>query len=68
MLLLQMLAAHLAGIQEIVFHIGRASGRRHHDESLALYKQIVAKPKTPVASIIARLEEAGFAWGVSDGN
>jgi hypothetical protein len=33
-----------------------------------LYKQIVAKPKTPVASIIARLEEAGFAWGVSDGN
>ena len=68
MLLLQMLAAHLAGVQEIVFHIGSASGRQHHDESLALYKQIVAKPKTPVASIIARLEEAGFAWGVSDGN
>jgi hypothetical protein len=68
MLLLQMLAAHLAGVQEIVFHIGRASSQRYYDESLALYKQIVAKPNTPVASIIARLEEAVFAWGVSDGN
>lgn len=68
MLLLQMLAAHLAGVNEIVFHLGRASGQRHHDESLALYEQIAVKPNTPVASIIARLEEAGFAWGVSDGN
>ena len=68
MLLLQMLAAHLAGVHEIVFHLGRASGRRYHDESLALYEQIAAKPNTPVASIVARLEEAGFAWGVSDGN
>ena len=68
LLLLQMLAAHLAGVYEIVFHLERASGRRHHDESLALYEQIAAKPSTPLASIIARLEEAGFAWGVSDGN
>jgi hypothetical protein len=68
MLLLQILAAHLASVQDIVFYLGRASGRRHHDESLALYEQIAAKPNTPVASIIARLEEAGFAWGVSDGN
>ena len=68
MLLLQMLAADLAGVHEIVFHLGRASGRRYHDESLALYEQIAAKPNTPVASIIAKLEEAGFAWGVSDGN
>jgi len=68
MLLLQMLAAHLAGVQEIVFHLGRASGQQHYDESLALYEHIAAKPNTPVASIIARLEEAEFAWGVSDGN
>jgi hypothetical protein len=68
MLLLQMLSAHMAGVHEIVFHFGKASSCQHHDESLALYEQIAAKPNTPVASIIARLEEAGFAWGVSDGN
>ena len=53
MLLLQMLAAHLAGVREIVFHLGSASGRKQNDESLVLY----------VASIIARLAEAEFAWG-----
>lgn len=68
MLLLQMLAAHLAGAYEIVFHLGKDSGRRHYEEALELYQQIVRKPKTAVASIIARLEEAAFPWGVSDGN
>lgn len=68
MLLLQMLAAHLSGVQAIQFHIGRSSSKTHHDEALALYEQIASNPDTTVGSTIAWLEERGFTWGVSDGN
>lgn len=68
MVLLQMLAAHLAGVGRIVFHIGTASGQGYFEEALGIYHRITTQPTTPVGEIIDMLEKMAFPWGVSDGN
>ncbi len=46
MTLLQVLAAEMAGVARLVFHIGDASGRDHVEHSLALAADLVAESGT----------------------
>lgn len=69
MVLLQMLAAHLAGVRRIVFHTGGASGHEPYEKALEIYRRIsVQPPDTPLEAVVTCLEEMSFPWGVSDGN
>jgi hypothetical protein len=66
MTLVQLLAADMAGVARLVFHIGDPSGRIHVDRALALMPELAAA--TSPAELIASVEALGMEWGVSDGN
>jgi len=69
MALLQVVAAGLAGLDELVFHVGGHGGRaplaqalRLIDGSLGIGKAVGSR------ELVDRIEAIGFRWGVSDGN
>ncbi len=66
MTLVQILAAEMAGVAQLVFHIGDPSGRINVERAIALARDL-ATTASPV-ELIARVEALGLAWGVSDGN
>ena len=66
MTLLQILAADMAGVARLVFHVGDPGGRASVEQALALAPDLAAAPSA--AELIARVEALGLAWGVSDGN
>jgi hypothetical protein len=66
MTLLQLVAADLAGVARLVFHIGDPSGRTSVERALALVPDLATA--TSATDMIARAEALGLSWGVSDGN
>jgi hypothetical protein len=66
---LQIFAAHLAGVDRLVFHAFEAAGISKLSSATKLLDELlpVAKP-ADVTTVIARLVKMNFEWGVSDGN
>lgn len=67
MLLLQMVAARLAGIDQIIFHTGDGSGSLPFRESYEIYQRI-QRENLPVDQVIDLVAGYHFEWGESDGN
>jgi hypothetical protein len=66
---LQMLAARLAGIDELVFHTFDEVGTEAWVEADDLARELFPAGAIPeVVDVVRRLHAMGFAWGVSDGN
>lgn len=66
MTLLQILAADMAGVARLVFHVGDPSGRTSAERALALAPDLAIA--TSADDLIASVEALGLVWGVSDGN
>jgi hypothetical protein len=66
MTLLQLLAADMAGVARLVFHVGDPSGRTNVERALALARDLAGAAST--AELITRTEAMGLSWGVGDGN
>lgn len=69
MTLMQILAAELAQVHRLVFHVGARDGLRSFDEACLVARSHLAG-KTPevVADLPRRVAEWGLCWGTSDGN
>jgi hypothetical protein len=66
MTLVQLLAADMAGVARLVFHVGDPSGRTSVKHALAPVPDLAtAKGAT---ELIARIEALGLVWGAGDGN
>jgi hypothetical protein len=69
MALLQVLAADLAGLDQLVFHVGDPRGRVPLAEALRLIEVGLGTDlDLSTRELINRIEMIGFEWGVSDGN
>jgi len=69
MALLQILAAKMAGVGRLVFHIGSESDRYYLSDALAFVDLVTAQgAASDVPAIVAETEALGFHWGQSDGN
>ena len=66
MTLVQVLAADMAGVARLVFHVGDPGGRTSVERALALVPDLATA--TSATELIAGVEALGLAWGVSDGN
>jgi hypothetical protein len=66
MILVQILAADMAGVDRLVLHGGDSSGRTSVERAQALAAD--HGPATSAAELIASIEALGLVWGVSDGN
>ncbi len=66
MVTLQVLAAGLAGLDEVVLHLGDATGGR----AVAEARRVLAglEEGAAVGAVIEALGARGFVWGQSDGN
>jgi hypothetical protein len=67
---LQILAAHLAGLDRLVFHAGDANGVKLFQDSLQMLHEKLGLGESVMATsqLIDRLDAMGFRWGTSDGN
>jgi Poly (ADP-ribose) glycohydrolase (PARG), Macro domain fold len=66
MLMLQIVAAGLAGLGRLVFHLGDA-GLAAFDEARRTLAKI-ASGSCPTSDLMDRVAALGFVWGMSDGN
>jgi hypothetical protein len=69
MVMLQVLAGEMAGLERMVFYTGDAVGA----EALAtarrrIEEDLTSGPGTGMGDLITRVASIGFEWGVSDGN
>ena len=65
--LLQLLAARAAGVHTVRFHAFDSAGVEVMARALRMVESFGAG-ELPTASIIQRVVDRGYAWGVSDGN
>jgi Poly (ADP-ribose) glycohydrolase (PARG) len=66
---LQVIAAEMAGVEQIVFHTGDPSGDASISEMRRLFdSDVIGGPTVTVRELIQRIHGLGFEWGVSDGN
>ena len=68
MTFLQIAAADLAGVGQIVFHVGDSGGEIAFDEALTTYSSFRLDPAMSTPSLIQALVECRYEWGASDGN
>jgi len=66
MVALQLAAARLAGIDEIVIHWGDKAGEMDFQSGLEAYEE--ATKAGNVSAFLKALEKKAYRWGVSDGN
>jgi hypothetical protein len=66
--MLQMLAARIAGVAQLVFHVGAEQERGSFEEARVLLDELMEAHPQDVARVIEGIERRGFRWGVSDGN
>ena len=68
--ILQVLAAHLAGVDAVVFHTFNPAGARALAQARdVLQEKLITSVRQPVVSdLINRIVGMSFRWGVSDGN
>lgn len=67
MALVQVLAAHGAGVRRLVYHVGSPPDRAPLDEALRLLREEL-DPLQPVSQALEAIHSMGFRWGRSDGN
>ena len=66
---LQVIAAEMAGVEQIVFHTGDPSGEASISEMRRLFdSDVIGGADVGVREVIERIHAIGFEWGVSDGN
>lgn len=68
MLLLQMIAADLARLSQIVFHTGDDHGVTFYREALAIYDEVCRDRGKMTDQLIQVIADREFIWGESDGN
>ena len=68
MTLLQMIAADMAGVSQITFHLGETSGDLPFDEALETYQLFRNDPMMTTDGMIKVLTDRHYLWGESDGN
>lgn len=68
MALLQILAARLAGVSKLVFHIGLDADFHPFGEVNALLEDLVSGNQVSVQTLLDQITDLGFSWGISDGN
>lgn len=70
MVVLQILAAHLAGVDRLIFYTVDPRGTADYKEALKTLERNVPSDRKPVsmAELIAGIEALGLRWGESDGN
>lgn len=68
MSLLQILAAHLAQVDRLVFHSGRGAARPYLQAQEILESLLPPGSLPETAELRGRIAAMGFEWGVSDGN
>lgn len=69
MALLQILAAKMAGVGHLIFHIGSETDRCQFNDALSFLDLVTAEAlPTGVPAIVAEIEALKFHWGQSDGN
>lgn len=66
---LQIIAAHLAGLDRLMFHAHSRSGVEQFEAARCLVDELLSRdPPRSSRQIIADLVEMNFQWGQSDGN
>lgn len=69
MAMLQVLAAHLAGIAQLVFHTFDRAGGEGLTKALAAFENAVAgRASIRLKDVLDRVIGMSFQWGTSDGN
>jgi hypothetical protein len=70
MVLLQLLAARLAGIDKLVFYTGTQSEVIPFENGRSILRRILDKAgaEPSLADVLAAIHDQHFAWGTSDGN
>lgn len=69
MALLQIIAAHLAGIGRLGFHYGADNGRAPYEDALAFFNLVTeGGSRTLTAAVLDEVEALCFRWGEGDGN
>jgi Poly (ADP-ribose) glycohydrolase (PARG) len=68
MVVLQCLAAQMAGVDRLIFHLGDSDERFQFDEGIAFTASLIADNAGQTSRIIQSLADLGFTWGQSDGN
>jgi hypothetical protein len=67
MVILQLHAARLAGVDRVVFHAGDKGGLRQFEDGRRAYERFAGEaPGT--RALVGRVVKCGYRWGVSDGN
>ncbi|MDB5347206.1 MAG: hypothetical protein JWP89_5583 [Schlesneria sp.] len=67
MVLLQLLAAQLAQVDQLVFHLGSIGEQPAFDEGRTRLNQLL-RDDSSVSSVINKITGLGYRWGQSDGN
>jgi hypothetical protein len=68
MVLLQVIAARMAGLDRLVIHTGRPGGAAPFTEAAAMFSDLARITDLGTADLISVLVDQAFAWGASDGN
>lgn len=70
MIILQILAAQLAGVDRLIFYTLDAKGTVDYKEAIRTLEKKIPSDRKPVtmAELIAGIEALGLRWGESDGN
>jgi hypothetical protein len=68
MTVLQALAAQMAGVERLVFHVGDAAGREPVERARAILRdELAANGAIATPELIMRLESLGLEWGSGEG-
>lgn len=69
MVMLQMVAAGMSGVSEIVFHAADPAGKTEVNRSIETLGDMATRSaNADTEALVADIESMGFEWGVSDGN
>eukprot|EP01119_Soliformovum_irregulare_P024335 TRINITY_DN869_c0_g1_i2.p1 TRINITY_DN869_c0_g1~~TRINITY_DN869_c0_g1_i2.p1 ORF type:complete len:244 (+),score=63.28 TRINITY_DN869_c0_g1_i2:344-1075(+) len=66
MALIQLMAAHLCGIDELVFYTMTKENAQSYDEALIVYQDLISNG-TSVSKAMEEIVKRGFEWGTTNG-
>ena len=68
MVILQLLAARLAGTVRLRFYAFDDAGRASFTAGAAALDRVLGEPGKPLGEVLGRITKLGYEWGMSDGN
>jgi hypothetical protein len=68
MVILQLLAARLAGIARLRFYVFDDGGRTSFTAGAAALERVLGEPGEPLGDVLGRITDLAYEWGASDGN